>query len=128
VRLARLDATTMRRRELAARYLLGLWDVPGLTLPAAGPGHVWHLFVVAHERRDALRAELAARGIGTLVHYEVPPHATRAYAAGGDAQPTLPVTAQLAERVLSLPLHPELTDVAADAVIAAVRDACAALA
>ncbi len=130
VRLARLDETTMRRRTLAARYLLGLSDVPGLTLPAAGPGHVWHLFVVAHERRDALRAELASLGIGTLVHYEVPPHATRAYA--GDAadgpQPSLPVTAALADRVLSLPLHPQLTDAAADAVIAAVRDACAALA
>jgi UDP-2-acetamido-2-deoxy-ribo-hexuluronate aminotransferase len=60
------------------------------------------------------------------VHYEVPPHRTRAYAA--DGQPALPVTEQLAERVLSLPLHPELSDADADAVIAAVREACAALA
>jgi dTDP-3-amino-3,4,6-trideoxy-alpha-D-glucose transaminase len=126
VGLARLGETTMRRRALAARYLAGLADAPGLTLPAAGPGHVWHLFVVTHERRDALRAQLAARGVGTLVHYEVPPHATRAYAAEGAAR--LPVTEWLAERVLSLPLHPELSDAAAETVIAAVHDACAALA
>jgi dTDP-4-amino-4,6-dideoxygalactose transaminase len=126
VRLARLDQANARRRELAARYRAGLADVPGLALPADGPGHVWHLFVVAHERRDALRVALADRGVGTLVHYEVPPHRTQAYA--GREPAVLPVTEQLAARVLSLPLHPQLSDAAADAVIAAVRDACATLA
>ncbi len=124
-RLPRLDASNARRAELAARYLDGLADITGLTLPAAGDGHVWHLFVVAHERRDALRAALAARGIGTLVHYEVPPHRTKAYAAAGFS---LPVTESLATRILSLPLHPELSDEAADAVVAAAREACAELA
>jgi dTDP-3-amino-3,4,6-trideoxy-alpha-D-glucose transaminase len=122
--LARLDETTLRRRALAARYLAGLEDAPGLTLPAAGPGHVWHLFVIQHARRDALRAALAQRGVGTLVHYEIPPHLTRAYRAAGMR---LPVAERLAARVLSLPLHPQLSDEAADAVIAAVHDACAAL-
>jgi len=116
--LARLDETTMRRRTLAARYLEGLEGVPGLTLPAAGPGHVWHLFVVQHSRRDELREALAARGIGTLVHYEVPPHATRAYRAAGMR---LPVTEWLAGRVVSLPLRPELGGEAAEAVIATLR-------
>jgi dTDP-3-amino-3,4,6-trideoxy-alpha-D-glucose transaminase len=125
VRLERLDAANARRRALAARYRAGLADVAGLTLPADGPGHVWHLFVVAHERRDALRCALADRGVGTLVHYEVPPHRTQAYA--GREPASLPVTERLARGVLSLPLHPELSDAAADAVIAAVRDACAAL-
>jgi dTDP-3-amino-3,4,6-trideoxy-alpha-D-glucose transaminase len=114
VGLARLDETTMRRRVLAARYLEGLEGVLGLVLPAAGPGHVWHLFVVQHERREELRAALAARGIGTLIHYEIPPHATRAYRAAGTR---LRVTEWLAERVVSLPLHPELGDAAAAAVV-----------
>jgi dTDP-3-amino-3,4,6-trideoxy-alpha-D-glucose transaminase len=126
VRLARLDQANARRRELALRYLAGLADVPGLSLPADAPGHVWHLFVVCHERRDAMRCALSDRGVGTLVHYEVPPHLTQAYA--GREPATLPVTERLARDVLSLPLHPELTDDAADAVIAAVRDVCAALA
>jgi dTDP-4-amino-4,6-dideoxygalactose transaminase len=125
VRLERLEAMNARRRELAARYLAGLRGVPGLELPADDPGHVWHLFVVAHEQRDALRRALAERGIGTLVHYEVPPHRTQAYA--GREPAVLPVTERLAARVLSLPLHPELSDAAADAVIAAVRDVCAEL-
>lgn len=124
-RLAHLDDANGRRRALASQYLDGLADVPGLTLPAGGDGHVWHLFVLSHPRRDALRTALAARGIGTLVHYEVPPHLTQAYAGSAQA---LPVTESLATRILSLPLHPELSDEAADAVVAAVRDACAALA
>ncbi len=125
VRLPRLDACNARRRELASRYLAGLDGCAGLTLPAGSEGSVWHLFVVAHPERDALRAALAARGVGTLVHYEIPPHLTQAYAAAGFS---LPVTERLARSVLSLPLHPELSDAAADAVVAAVRDACAELA
>ncbi|MGB2711549.1 MAG: DegT/DnrJ/EryC1/StrS family aminotransferase, partial [Conexibacter sp.] len=77
-RLERLDAANGRRRALAGRYLAGLDDAPGLTLPVDHEGHVWHLFVVAHRQRDALRAALVARGVGTLVHYEIPPHLTQA--------------------------------------------------
>jgi dTDP-3-amino-3,4,6-trideoxy-alpha-D-glucose transaminase len=125
-RLARLDASNARRAELASRYRAGLADVRGLGLPADSPGHVWHLFVVTHGRRDALRVALAERGVETLVHYQVPPHRTQAYAGREPAR--LPVTERLAAQVLSLPLHPELSDETADAVIAAVRDACAQLA
>jgi dTDP-3-amino-3,4,6-trideoxy-alpha-D-glucose transaminase len=120
VGLARLDETTMRRRALAAHYLAGLEGISGLTLPAAGPGHVWHLFVVQHDQRDGLRAALAECSIGTLVHYEIPPHLTRAYRAAGTR---LPVTEWLAERVLSLPLHPGLRDEAVEAVVVKLADA-----
>jgi dTDP-3-amino-3,4,6-trideoxy-alpha-D-glucose transaminase len=125
VRLERLEGGNIRRRAIAARYCAALADAPGLQLPPEDPGHVWHLFVVAHERRDALRTALAERGIGALVHYEVPPHLTGAYAA--DAPAPLPVTERLADRVLSLPLHPQLSDAQVDAVIDAVRDAAASL-
>jgi dTDP-4-amino-4,6-dideoxygalactose transaminase len=81
-------------------------------------GHVWHLFVIQHERRDELRSQLAARGVGTLVHYEIPPHLTRAYRAAGAC---LPVTERLANRVLSLPLRPQLSDEVADAVTQTLR-------
>jgi dTDP-3-amino-3,4,6-trideoxy-alpha-D-glucose transaminase len=125
VRLRRLDAATARRREIAARYLTELAGIDGLTMPADHPGHVWHLFVVRHLRRDALRAALAERGVGTLVHYEIPPHATKAFASDRHA---LSVTERLAGEIVSLPLHPQLSDAAVAAVVAAVRDSCAELA
>jgi dTDP-4-amino-4,6-dideoxygalactose transaminase len=124
VRLRRLDDGNARRREIARRYLSALTGVEGLTLPADAPGHVWHLFVVRHARRDALRAALAERGVGTLIHYEVPPHMTRAFASTGQR---MPVTERLADEIVSLPLHPQLTDAQVEAVVGAVRESCAAL-
>ncbi|MDO8211373.1 DegT/DnrJ/EryC1/StrS aminotransferase family protein [Conexibacter sp. CPCC 206217] len=123
VRLPRLAVDNARRREIAGQYLRALADVPGLVLPAGGDGHVWHLFVVRHPQRDMLRAALAERGVGALIHYEIPPHRTRAFATAGQ---TLPVTDRLAAEILSLPLHPTLDDAAVDAVIRAVREGCRA--
>jgi dTDP-3-amino-3,4,6-trideoxy-alpha-D-glucose transaminase len=123
-RLQRLERDNARRREIAACYLAGLERVPGLVLPTPAEGHVWHLFVVRHPRRSELRAALAERAIGTLIHYEVPPHRTRAFAASA---PSLPVTERLAPEILSLPLHPQLDDDAVAAVIDAVRECCEGL-
>jgi dTDP-4-amino-4,6-dideoxygalactose transaminase len=80
---------------------------------------VWHLFVVRSGERERLQAHLAARGVETLVHYPTPPHLAGAYA--GDGWPVLPMTEQLADTVLSLPIGPHMSDAAVSRVIAAVN-------
>ena len=75
-KLNHLDEWNNRRKEIAAYYLKHLIDVPGLTLPFvpnwASP--VWHIFVIQSPKRDALQQFLNDKGVGTLIHYPVPPH------------------------------------------------------
>jgi dTDP-4-amino-4,6-dideoxygalactose transaminase len=113
VKLRHLDKWNARRREIAQRYRQGLQDSVGLP-PAEG---VFHLFVVQTPRREALRAALAASGVGTDVHYPMPAHRQTPYAV--DVR--LPVTEQLAQRVLSLPIYPELSDADVDYVVEVIR-------
>jgi dTDP-4-amino-4,6-dideoxygalactose transaminase len=120
-KLAVLDAWNARRRAIAARYLDGLADLP-LTLPADAPGHVWHVFAVGTPDRDALAAHLADEGVGTLVHYPIPPHLQEAYRDLGMAEGDLPLAERLARETLSLPMGPHLAAADADRVVAAVRD------
>ena len=79
---------------------------------------VWHLFVVRHPERDALKERLDRDGIGTLIHYPVPPHRSEAYAGGRES---LPVADELSATVLSLPIGPHLPPSHADMVISAIR-------
>jgi dTDP-4-amino-4,6-dideoxygalactose transaminase len=92
-----------------------------LQLPEAGPAgrHAWHLFVVQCERRDALQAFLAERGIGSAIHYPAPPYRCRPFAAYAPAAEA--VSDRLCARVLSLPMGPHLADHEVDAVVDAVR-------
>lgn len=130
VRLQRLDSWNIRRKEIANRYLRELADVPGLVLPriAEGCGPVWHLFVIRYEQRDRLQSQLTAKGIGTLIHYPVPPHRSQAYASLRIRRGSLPIAEQLASSVLSLPMGPHLSQAQQDEVIAAVREAALGLA
>jgi dTDP-4-amino-4,6-dideoxygalactose transaminase len=123
VRLAHLADDNQRRRAIASRYRAAL--PPSLRSPAAAPGDLGaeHLFVIRHARRDALRAALAHRGIGTAVHYPVPCHLQRAYLAFGQGVGSLPVAERAAAEVLSLPMYPELSDDEVEQVIAAVQAA-----
>ena len=121
VKLRHVAAWNDRRRALAARYAAGLAGT-GLVLPEdAGDDHVWHLYVVRSEGRDALRDALDAAGVATLVHYPVPPHRSPAYA--DHALGPFPVAERLAGEVLSLPIGPHLPASAVDRVCDAVRDA-----
>ena len=126
VKLRHLDAWNLRRGAAAARYQRDLAAVPGLRLPAvaAGEGDVsaHHLYVVRHDRRDALRADLDRRGVETLVHYPVPPHLSDAYGKAGFARGAFPITEQLADTVVSLPLGPHLAPEDQDHVTAVLRD------
>jgi dTDP-4-amino-4,6-dideoxygalactose transaminase len=122
VGLKHLAAWTERRRALAELYLKEL-EGAGLRLPREQPyaWAVWHLFVVRHPRRDALRAALEERGVFTLIHYPIPLHLQPAFAPLGGRPGDLPVVEQAAREILSLPLYPEITDEQAGAVVAAVR-------
>lgn len=110
VKLKYLDEWNGRRRQIAQYYLENLKDLPGLALPqiARDADHVWHLFVITSPRRDALQAHLERCGIGTLIHYPVPPHLSEAYAELKYKPGDFPITEQLAGSVLSLPIGPHL--------------------
>ena len=123
VKLPHLDADNARRAAIARRYARGLAGLP-LALPASDNAaqHVYHLYVLACEDRDALAAHLSKQGVGWAIHYPVPAHRHRGYAERTRIpEAGLPVTERLAGRILSLPIYPELTDGDADRTIAAVR-------
>jgi dTDP-4-amino-4,6-dideoxygalactose transaminase len=109
-KLASLDEWNARRKGLAAQYMNTLGDVPDLALPFvpewADP--VWHLFVVQHPQRDAVQQHLADAGIGTLIHYPIPPHLSDAYSDDEWRIGDFPVTERIAKEVLSLPMGPHL--------------------
>ncbi len=108
VRLVRLDAENVRRDELAGFYLEALGKFP-LRLPvvAAGRTHCWHQFVLRTPRRDELKTHLEKRNILCGVLYPIPVHRQPAY---HDAALSLPQTEEACAQVLSLPLHPGLTN------------------
>lgn len=124
-KLPQLEAATAERRRIAARLLDGLVGAD-LQLPAvpdwAEPA--WHLFVVRHVDRDGLARRLGERGIGTLIHYPVPPHLQPAYAELGYGPGDFPLAEGIHREVLSLPLWPGMSEAQIDHLIRAVH-ACA---
>ena len=121
-----LDAWNQRRSEAAQHYFTNLAGLPGLRLPLIQDkvDPVWHLYVIRHPRRDALQHTLTESGIGTMIHYPVPPHLAPAYRTSGWGEGSFPVTEELARTVLSLPIGPHLTRHDQDRVIEAVRAFC----
>jgi len=114
VKLRHLDAWTEARRRLAGLPL-------GLPVEDPRARHIYHVYTVRHERRDALAKVLADLGVGTAVHYPraVPDQPVFAL----DAEHRWPQAWRAAREVLSLPCYPEMTDDEVDGVIAAVRTA-----
>lgn len=122
VKLPFLEPWNERRREIAARYseaLLGSGVEP--PVEAADGRHVYHLYVVQAERRDAFRAALAKHGIETDVHYPLAVHEQPAYEHLAPRGRRLRSSERLAASVVSLPLHPELTDDEVDHVAEQAR-------
>jgi dTDP-4-amino-4,6-dideoxygalactose transaminase len=128
VKLEVLDEWNARRAKVADAYLDGLRG-RDLVLPkiAHGACSAWHLFVIRHPRRDALAHALADAGVQTLIHYPIPPHAQKAYADLGLTDHQLPLAAQLASEVLSLPIGPHLEASQVAQVIDVVNDCVKAL-
>jgi len=110
IKLRHLDAWTARRRELVRRYRERLAGAR-VTLPHddARDEAADYLFVAYVDDRDAVRAALAARGVGTAVHYPLPVHLQQAYAGLGHARGSFPHSERACDRVLSMPLFPEMT-------------------
>lgn len=119
-KLARLEHWNEARRRLGSelRSRLGGLRAEGaadtaielVEPPFACADHVYHLFVVRTDNRDALRAHLEQRGVASAVHYPVPIHLTDAYAHLGLGEGSLPVSEAHAQRICSLPLFPGMTD------------------
>lgn len=124
VKLARLDEWNDRRRRWAGLYCAGLRDRHDIALPEvpewADP--VWHLFVIRHRDRDGLQQRLSDKGVGTLIHYPIPPHLSGAYAGHGWGAGSFPVAEELARTVLSLPMGPHLADAEVAAVLEKLCD------
>ena len=121
--LQTLDAETARRREIAERYFEAFRGLPiGLPLEQDYAKAVYHLFVVRHPRRAAFMSALAARGVGTLIHYPVALHLQQAYASLGARRGDRPVVERAADEIVSLPIYPELTDAQVGVVIDAVKE------
>ena len=114
VKLRHLPAAQAARQAVAARYDAALASLPGLQIPARDPrsSHVFHqytLMVAGEGRRDALQAHLKAHGVPSAVYYPLPVHAQPAYAYLGHHAGQFPVAERLCQQVLSLPVHPGLT-------------------
>lgn len=120
VKLDHLPEWTRRRVDLAERYRKGLAGLP-LVLPPSGGDrtHVYHRFSIRTPHREELRAHLAAAGVETAVHYPVPIHRQPAAVGGGltVADGGLPVTEQQSTEILSLPLHPAVSEEQVDHVV-----------
>jgi dTDP-4-amino-4,6-dideoxygalactose transaminase len=109
-KLRRLEAWNEDRRAAAARYDTLIADLPGVVGPVVDRGNlpVWHLYVVQVPDRDRVLSDLHAAGIGAGIHYPTPVHLTGAFSDLGKAG-DFPVAEALSERILSLPLYPEIT-------------------
>jgi dTDP-4-amino-4,6-dideoxygalactose transaminase len=128
VKLKHLDDWNARRATLAMQYLHGL-NSTGIMLPQI-PGWAdpaWHLFVIRHPQRDALQQTLTDAGIGSLIHYPIPPHKQQAYAAAGWLPDAFPLASRMADTLLSLPMGPQLQETQIAQVIQVLHNAVAYL-
>jgi dTDP-4-amino-4,6-dideoxygalactose transaminase len=122
VKLKKLDEWNGRRSLAASQYQETLHG-SGVTLPFVPPWAepVWHLYVIQHPKRDVLQQRLTEAGIGTLIHYPVPPHLSGAYADGQPRNGSFPIAEQLSRAVLSLPMGPHLTPAQVQEVAEQIR-------
>jgi dTDP-4-amino-4,6-dideoxygalactose transaminase len=124
VKLARLDSVNDARRRSARRLADALAEVEVVlpAMPPPGQDHVYHQFVVEHAARDPLRAHLALHGIETGIHYPIPIHRSHAYRALSNGKDPAPVATRLADRICSLPLHPDMTASTAERIAELIAD------
>lgn len=122
VRLSHLKELEEEKRKICSRYLHELKN-EAVSLPSIREGatHIWHQFVVRCGRRDELIEYLNGKGIGTIIHYPIPPHLSEAYRYLNIPEGSLPITEKYAKTVLSIPLYNGMTDEEQSYVIEAIN-------
>lgn len=123
VKLKYLDEWTNKRREIATMYHQLLYN-SNVQLPCERQWakHVYHLFVIRVNKRDALKDYLHERGVGTQIHYPIPIHLQDAYKKLGYKAGDFPISERNAEEILSLPIYPELTTEEIEAVAGLITE------
>ena len=126
VKLKHLNRWNSARSRIACKYSNALRHVSGLTVPSvpAWTTPVWHQYVIRHQQRDSLQKYLSDNGVGTMIHYPIPPHLQPAYALRGFSQGQFPISEAMHREVLSLPISPSLTDNEIDTVSSAIAEFC----
>ena len=123
VRLSHLDELTNERYEIADYYLKNIKnDKIDLPKTREGAGNVYHQFVIRCKTRDDLIKYLDEKGVGTIIHYPVPPHLSACYENLGYKKGDLPITEELADTVLSIPMYNGITKEEQDRVIEALNN------
>lgn len=122
VKLKYIDQENERRREIARVYLA---EIKNLAIilpenPSDEQEHVWHIFVIRTPDREKLQDYLSEKGVQTLIHYPIPPHHQKAYAELNYL--SFPITEQIHQEVLSLPISPVMEEKEVQAVIKALND------
>lgn len=123
VKLAHIQELTQERENLAQTYLSKIKNKK-ITLPQIRENcsHVWHQFVIRCDKRDDLIKYLEARGIGSIIHYPIPPHLSEAYGYLGYRKGAYPITEAYADTILSLPMYNGMTADEIEKVIQALND------
>ena len=121
IKLKHIDTENQQRRAVAKAFSAGITNsfIALPEHPTQETEHVWHLYVVRCERRDALQTHLKDNGVETLIHYPVPPHRQRAYSQMSHM--TFPLTERISDEVLSLPISPVISQREIQHVIEAVN-------
>ena len=124
--LPKLPGYNERRRAIAARYDA---ELRGVITPSVRPGvtHVYHQYTIRVRERDAFAERLKELGVGSAIYYPIPVHRQKPFIALGYGSQSYPVTDRLTDEVLSIPVHPSLTDDEVATVIGAVNETAAAL-
>lgn len=121
VKLKYLDGENESRQQIATQYSDRISNPQILLprMPSSSQEHVWHLFVVRAQSREGLQRHLADHGIQTVIHYPIAPHRQECYAELGGQ--SLPLTEEIHQTVLSLPMSPVMPQSHVDAVVQAVN-------
>lgn len=125
VRLRHMDELLNEKSRLCSRYLREIKN-ENLILPKIreGASHSWHQFVIRTDRREELITYLEKKGIGTIIHYPIPPYLSEAYQDLHMIEGSFPITEKYAKTVLSLPLYYGMQEKEQSYVIEALNQFC----
>lgn len=121
VKLSYLDTWNFLRKKIAEKYNSGLQGFP-MILPKEEANHVWHLYVIQTDRRDLLQKYLDEHGIASQIHYPKVIYQQSAYHFLNIPKGYAPYAEEAAEKILSLPIYPELTEEETDYIIETIKN------